>query len=333
MPGQIVVAANVLTAGLRADFWDTYERTYNGIKAKMVQVMDLDVPSDKLTEIYGYFLSAVYPRLWKRGEEMASKPFKSVQFQATNRDWQAKVEWHENDRQDDQTKSLRDRAASAGEHFATLDERVFFQINTNNTSDLDLLPAIPNAPDGVALFSATDGDGAARFGVTGGNIVAGAGVASGNAIRTDFFKAASRMRLFQDTEGQPLHDDSVIDAGYVIFFNATNWHAFAEAFQQGRTIGGLGAATAAAPTNIIMDSGLRVELVPTQRITDNDWFVYLKGVRKKPIFMQNRQPIREWYATMDNSDSARATKIEYAEWECRRGYGVALPYGAVKLDN
>jgi hypothetical protein len=331
MPGSIVVASNVLTAGLRADFWDTYERTYEGIKARLANVMQLDVPSDKLTEIYGYFQSAPYPRRWIRGEEMPNKAFKSVQFSVTNLDWAQRVSWHENDRQDDMTKSLRDRAQAAGEHFATLDERVFFQIN-NNSTDLDLLPSIPNAADGAALYSATDGDGSDRFGVSGGNIQSGAGVGSPVAIRSDFFKGIQKFRQFQDTEGQPLWDDSVIDSGYTVFFNVTNWQVFAEAFQQGRTVAATGASTAAV-TNIIMDAGLRVELVPTQRITGNDWFVYLKGARKKAIFKQNRQPLREWFATMDNSDQARNTKIEYMQWEARYGYGILLPYQAVKIDN
>lgn len=338
MPGSIVVASNLLTAGLRSDFWDTYERTYNGMQARLSKVMELNVPSDKLTEIYGYFLSSPYPRRWPRGEGLPNKNFKGVQFSVTNRDWAVRVSWHENDRQDDQTKSLRDRATAAGEHFATLDERVFFQINTGAT-DSQLLPAIPNAPDGVGLYSATDGDSANRFGVSGGNIVTGNGVASAGTIRSDFFNAIERFRQFQDTEGQPLWDDSVIDSGYVLFFNVANWQVVAEAFQQGRTmqiLQNVAAAenvAAATPTNIVMDSGLNVELVPTQRITDNDMFVYLKGARRKPIFKQVRQPIREWFATMDNSDSSRDTKIEYAQWEARFGYGVMLPYGAVQINN
>jgi len=330
-PGQIVIATDLLTAGIRADFWDVYEPMYDGLKAKLSDYMDLDVPSDKLTEIYAYAQSAAYPGRWKRGEEIPSKAFKGVQFSVTNKDWGIRIPWHENDRQDDQTKSIRQRAQSAGKNFATLDERVFYQI-LRGAVDTELLESIPNAPDGVALYSATDGDGAARFGVSGGNIITGTGVATPGAIQTDLFSALSRVRSFLDTEGQPLHDMSLIDQGVSITFNVNNWKVFAEAFQQGRTHSVI-SSTGAAVTNIIMDSGLRVDLTPTTRITDNDWFVFLRGVPHKPIFRQTRQPIREWFATMENSDSARDTKIEYAEWEARYGYGVMLPFATVQVNN
>lgn len=332
MPGSQVIAANVLTAGLRSDFWDTYEKTYAGLKDRLSQVMDLSVPSDKLTEIYGYFNSAPYPRRWVRGDSPSNKAFKSVQFSVTNKDYGLRVSWHENDRQDDQTKSLRERAAQAGEHFATLDERVFFQILTAST-DTDLLEAIPNAPDGVGLYSATDGDSADRFGVSGGNIESGGGVASSHAVRTDFFESMQRMASFKDTESQPLWDSSILDQGAIVMFNVNNWQVFAEAFLQGRTVGSVASATSAAPTNIIMDAGMKVQLVPTQRIADNDWFVFLKGSRRKPIFKQVRMPMRETIATMENSDSVRDTKVEYMQWDERSGYGVMLPYGTVKVNN
>src|SRR3990167_11105697 len=99
------------------------------MQARLSKVMELNVPSDKLTEIYGYFLSSPYPRRWPRGEGLPNKNFKGVQFSVTNRDWAVRVSWHENDRQDDQTKSLRDRATAAPPHFATFDERGVFLLH------------------------------------------------------------------------------------------------------------------------------------------------------------------------------------------------------------
>ena len=45
----------------------------------------------------------------------------------------------------------------AGAAWATLDERICFQLLTGNV-DNDLLPSIPNAPDGQAIFSSTPRD-------------------------------------------------------------------------------------------------------------------------------------------------------------------------------
>lgn len=327
MPPVPVHAADVLTAGLRADYWDTYFRTYDGLKPVLSQFMELDIPSDKLTEIYGYFLSAPYPRRWVRGQGIPTKNFKAASFQVTNKDYAVKVPWHANDRQDDQTRSLTDAAKGAGRNFATLDERVLVQIISGST-DIDLLESIPNAPDGVAIFSATDGDGAARFGVSGGNIITGTGVASSEAIRTDYFSALVRMRAFQDTEGQPLWDQSLIDQGVSIMFSSANEKVFTEAFKQQFTV-----QSSVSPTNIILDANKRVTLCPTPRLSGNDWFVFLSAVPRKPIFRQTRQPIQEFFETMDNSDEARRTKLESAQWDCRYGYGVMLPYGCAKVDN
>ena len=159
MPQNPVLAGDVLAAGLRNTFEDAYRQAAVEMSTALPKVMDLGLPSDKLTEPYAYFETAPYPVRWPRGEALKSKGFKDVGWTTTNYDWANKVEWHENDRNDDQTSSLYAQAAMAGEHFATLPERVFFQV-VNASTDLDLLPAIPNAPDGSALHAAT------RFGVS-----------------------------------------------------------------------------------------------------------------------------------------------------------------------
>ena len=329
-PTNPVYAAATLTAGLRADFWETYRITYGDVETRLSDVVNLGVSSDKLTEIYGYFESAPYPRHWPRGQGVPSKAFKSVQFNVTNLDWGRRVPWHVNDRMDDQTQSLFQMARMAGEHWATLPERVFFQILTG-TADAELLPAIPLAPDGANLYSATDGGGNPRFGVAGGNTFAGTGVATGAAVRTDFFDAIERFRLFQDTEGQPLWDDSIVDQGYVCFFNVANWRVFAEAFQQERTAELVAAGAGAGVTNIILASGVKVEMRPTQRIVGNNWIVFLKGSKLKSVFQQVRQPLFESNATWDNSDMVRDTGEEYIQWKSREGYGVLLPYQTIQI--
>lgn len=335
MPANPVMAGATLTAGLRADFARTYESRYAKVGLKLQDVMDR-VTSDKLEEIYAYFEAAPYPARWPRGSQIQSKPFGSVQFTIKNVDWGRRIEWHVNDREDDQTQSLFTQAQAAGANWATLDERVFMQIITG-TSDPDLLESIPNAPDGSALYATTAG-GSDRFGVSGGNTIESpAGVSTAGDVRTDLFTAVERTKLFQDTEGEPLWPDDVIDGGFVVYYNADNYQIFQEAFIQGRTMqvvqDGGSNVSGAAVTNVVLDSGLRVELRATQRITDNDWFLFLKDSPLKAVVRQERQPLRSFTATFENNPGTRDAKIEYIQWDSRTGYGVLLPYQTVRVNN
>ena len=319
-----VISGPMLVAGLRAEFADTYRSTYDGLKAKLGRVMQLGLQSEKLTELYGFFRSAPFPKLWKRGDEISTKAFDSLGFSVTNFDWGRRVKWHKNDRMDDQTKTLYDQAQQCGRNWATLPERIFFQILTGAV-DAELLPAVPLAPDGVALFSA-----AARFGNAAGNVVAGSGVATAAAIQTDFYSAMARFMSYQDTEGQPLLQPDVIDGKVILICNANNIEVFQKAFLQ-RTVES--SSLGSAPTNVILDALFKVEIWPTQRLTDNDWFVFLEGAPKKAIFQQIRQPMEYHAMTMDTSDSAATTKEEYTQWDSREGYGLGLPFGAIQVNN
>jgi len=330
MPNPVITGSQLVTF-VKTAFWDMWQIAYDEMKSRLAEVMELAIPSDRRTEWYGYYETAPYPKRWPDGETIASKNFQSRSFSVTNYRWGRRVEWSKDDRLDDLTKSLLDRARDAGGHWATLEERLYFQI-LMSTVDPDLLPAIPLSPDGVALFSATGPTGAARFGVTGGNIVATSGVASAAAIRTDLMTCLSRYRRFQDVEGQPLWDDPTIEKGLVVMFNPVNIEVFNGAFLQRVNAQAITTATSnAGVTNLIMDSGIPVKLWPTQRITDNTWFVALRGARKKSVFSQTREPLQEYFATSDNSDTTRDTRTEYIQWESRGSAGVAVPYGLIHV--
>ena len=51
------------------------------------------------------------------------------------------------------------------------------------------------------------------------------------------------------------------------------------------------------------------------------------------MFQQVRRTLRESFGNMSNSDSARQTKTEHIQWDERSGYGIALPYQTVKINN
>lgn len=320
MPLNPVVATEALARGLKQKFVDTYKTYVVGSEALVGQVMDLSEPSDKSAELYAYFESAPVVKRWPRGDARSTEGFRARSFEVPNYDWSAGVDWHDNDEQDDQTRSLPAQAADAGMSFALLPERVLFQY-LNAATDLDLLPALPNAPDGAALFAATDGAGNARFGVIGGNTMTGSGLTA-SAIRSDLFTIKGRARRALNTKNQPLLPPEFL-TDWVIIYGSHIEEVFAEAFLQSVTNdrqrdGGV--------SNTIMASGTKIILWSTPRITTNNWFARPVKVPHRSLFRQVRQEVRDNMADFTNSDQTRLTKIKSLYWDARFGFGLGLPY-------
>lgn len=335
-----VQAGDALARGVNNRFHDTYRSRYKGLSNTLGLVMDMEVPSDKETELYEYPESAPRPKRQDRGAGISSDIYRYVSFSVTNKAFATRVSWHRDDLRFDQTGRFRADADRAGAKMAILKERLFFQVLTADLSAsavAELLASIPNAPDGAALFSTTDGSGANRFGVSGGNIVTGSGVATSQDIRTDFFAAVNRMLRFQDTKGDPLHDPGIADQMIVIIAGETNREVFSEAFNQGRTLQtstvATGDSVGAAVSNVIMDSGHKVKLILTQRITDNDWTVHLAGDPLKAVFAQNASALETEIATASNSDLARDLQVESTTWRQLLGIGVNVPLNASQVNN
>lgn len=339
---QNVIAGSVLSGFIRTEFTRTYQRMITDVNARLRNVMQFGVPSSRLQETYAYFTAPAHPQRWVRGEDIHEQPFEDVTFNVVNYDWGQRIRWHRNDREDDQTASLLQQARSVGTGFALLRERIFFQILTNST-DAALLPAVPNAPDGASFFATTAG-GSNRFGVSGGNIVTGSGVSTAQDVRNDVYNGIERFHQFQDGEGQPLWPEALLDRGYTLIYNVANDQLVKEALVQSRTLqhiagstiegsAGTGENVGAAVTNIIMDAGMSLTLWPTQRISDNDMFLFANGSPIKAVFEQMRRPLTESVATAENSDQSRDTKEEYVQWDERFGVGLALPYQAIQINN
>lgn len=327
MSGNTVSSAQTLTAGIRAEFSDTYSRSYGGVQERLSSVAEF-IPSDKRTERYAYYESAPHWSIWNDGANIRSKSFKDATWTVSNRSFGIRVEWNRDDRRDDQTKSLLTRVKDAATSGPLLHERVIFQMMTGAT-DTDLLPSVPNAADGSALYSSST-----RFGASSGNLLTGSGVAAGPAIVTDFFSVMSQFASFQDTEGQPLWDPSVLDGGVVIYFKPANEKVFTEAFLQ--TIHSYANSTSnAGVSNVIQAAAKKVTLVATPRVTDNDWYAFLRQPTRKPFIVQERDPVTEKIVMYDDSMDAGvlASKVEFAQWDARFGYGIATPYATIKVDN
>lgn len=328
---NVAIADSVLTPGLRADFISAYDAAYQGMYAELSKIADLEKPSDKRTEIYAYFNASPHPKFWPSGAPIPEDTYDSVQFSCTNLKWGLRVNWKTEDQEDDQIGGLFQRVRDTGTHFGLLDERVIFQMLLG-TTDSDLLPFIPNAPDGVGLFSAVDGAGNARFGATGGNIVAGAGIGSPQDVKTSIYRALVRMGLFQDGRGQPMWGSALMKSEIVLVYamandevvrTAVETSLMAQAIQNIAATENVGGA---AIENILKKGGFRFILTPTQRITDNYIRVFATAAPHKPFFVQKRTGLEETIATRENSDQVRTTDNAYAQWRTRKGYGLFLPY-------
>lgn len=336
---QLVLNRATLTPGIRADFSTAYNHAYTGMYESMKDIADLEKPSDKRSEIYAYYKAAPYPERWPRGTAIPRSAFEAVQFSTANLKWGKRVDWEREDEEDDQLGGLFPRVRQVGEKFGTLDERVIHQIILGQTNP-KLLPAIPNAPDGAAIYSATDGDGADRFGISGGNIITGLGVAQPHLVKTSIYRALMRAAAFLDTEGEPMWGETIVKGRITLLYAMANDEVVRTAVEGGLTmvvaqnVAATENVAAAAIENVLVKkAGLSFNLAPSPRITDNDIRVFLGAAPHKPIFVQKRTALEEHVATADTSDTTRDLDIGYVTWRCRKGYGVFLPYGTILIDN
>jgi len=333
MPVNVPIAGPALARGLKNEFMNTWKLRTEDMERRLGSFFRGGIPSTQYAELYGYWEPPLYPSRRPWGEGVESKPFRARNFEVVNHSFSSSVEWYKHMRLFDQLGDLPRMAQRAGKNFATLNERVAMQIITGAT-DPSLLATAPNAPDGVGLWSATDSTGGARFSVTGGNILTGSGVLTPASILTDLYAGTARMAEFQDPNGQPANDPSILDGPMTVLYGVANNMVFRQAFiERFHAIGANTAQSNAAVSNLILDSGQSIRLVASSRITDDDWFIFADSMDVKPLFSQVAQPLEEHYSDESNSDRSRDLKIEGLTFESILGFGVNLPLGCVKVNN
>lgn len=329
MTGTASVLNGQLFAGdLMDTFESTYDQNYDNVVEAIGMICDLSPQTTLRTTKFGYRDTAPYPARRPRGEPPVLDGFKSYQYSVTAYNYASAVSWHRDDRMDNQVGDIVRDAQRAGDHFVWLPTAFTLEALKQSA---DLLYAIPNAPDGAALFSATDGAGNDRFGVSGGNLYSGNGITAAN-VRTDLFGAIMRMATFQNTKGRAFFPPSVRQVTVHVWFAADEQDVFAEAIRAD-LIHSVVSSTGAAITNLIMAGDLKIVLHPTAEITDNDYFIAREDAPVKPLFTLTREQLRSVMSTEENSDDARKTGNESIQFECRMGFGVNLPIGLIKVNN
>lgn len=325
--------------GLKSTFLSTYRPLNVRAQQGLGEIMDLGMTSDGAAEDYYYNLSAPHPSRVDITDEVEESGFGGRGFRVVNFPYETKVSWHADFEADDQTRSLVTRAREAGQNFGTLRERLFFQV-MQGTTDADLLPAIPNAGDGAALYSTTNGSGAARFGVTGGNIVSVADLSRPGNVRAAIFDGIERMGYFQDTKGQPRYpSDWITSVGITLVFSLQNLQLLIEAVRQNQTAaviqnaaGNENVAAASVDNPLLYLGSMPVRLMQSNRITGDDIYMFVRNANEKAIFAQTREPLRDYIYDFSNSDRTRDALVKSIKWRERLGVGVCgEPYQTVKL--
>jgi hypothetical protein len=316
------LSANLIN-GLSAEFNNTYKDVANRTADERLRmVMDVDgVQATNSNHDYGYKESAPHFEEWPRGANIPTEGIAGKSYNVVNHKFGKRIQWDEEEREDDQLGDLMEVARTSAEGAGLLAEEFFFDLLLGTTATL---PGTVIAPDGSSMFVST-----ARFGHADGNIVAGGTVGTTAGVVSIYYNVMARFRAFQDTKGKPLWKQPILDQGVVIVFSSAYEKVFEEAFLQKINVG---VVTTAGTTNIFDDARRKVTLWPTTYITDDDVYFFLKGAPIKPTFIQNRRGVRERSSLGDdnNSDSVRTTGKEYYQVDLRQGAGINVVYGAIE---
>jgi len=328
------LVSNPTTQFVLDQFDDAYEQK-KVVLSNLTSAFLAEWPTERPTERYTYLESVPQMGLWRRGQPRESKAFRAVSWTTDTYDYSVKVDWHRNDDRDHQgRRSIESKAQDAGNSAAAMPIRLATQVMEAAT-DNTLLPAIPTAPDGAAMFATTAG-GVARFGATNGNLLS-AGT-TGQTIRDSYFTALQQFLSFDDTEGFPLHDPDILNAGITVMYPIAMMQEMAEAFQWARPHYDLAGtsttltSTGSATTNIVQDFNIPVTPYVNPYLTDTaDYYFFLNGVSVKPLYRGIHEALTNDIYDRSNSDRARDEKIHSVGWDARWSIGVGPMYGAIKM--
>lgn len=315
---------------LRVDFWATYQANELQVDQRLNKIMNMSIPSTMASEAFGYAQAAPVARYWAEGDAIPSDEFITNLFLQRSYKFGIGVEIAQTSIEDDQSKMIMSRVLESAASFAMLKERHFYWLASGGTTvdAVQMQPNLPLAPDGASWFSATDGGGGNRFGVSGGNIQTTSGVGTPFAIIADGINAMARMAQFLNQENQPYWNPSDISREVAWVFNSANYLNFTQALQQMFVVSSSGNA---APSNIVIDAGLKIIPIPNPRLTTNNWMVFATNTPTKAPYWLERVAPKEVVGETGNSDVAREFDVFKLYVRSRGAIGLSLPVQCVAV--
>jgi len=323
-----------LTPGLKNEHVYAYRASYKGVEEDLGDILWLNASSEGEWEERAIAESAPHPARWDVGKAVTAKGFNYIQGTTVNYPYGLYVPWHEDQRSDDRTGSLMDVARDSGRNWALLSERIAYQF-IQGTSDTELLPAVPNSFDGIALYSSST-----RYGSANGNVVGSQSSATIQGIILGLMAAHRRYKELLSSSGQPFWSDSETKKMKVLYGTQLTL-VMAQALTQLNTLWKIsGTSTTDTSTqstmdNVLKTAGLDIVGLNSVRIADTDEFVFLRDlpVEKRPVFRQIREGLVEVFMTRGNSDQAALQGVEGFVFRSREGWGSPLAIATIQITN
>jgi hypothetical protein len=326
-----------LINGLSREFTNVYSDVQNRQSSSLLSAVMGRTPVDNRYQDFGYREAAPHVERWIRGNDMPLEGMGSKSHRLIVHNWAKGCEWHQDDREDDQTGSLMNDVRGIARSVDLADERAFFDMLLGQTN---FLPVTQNAPDGLPVFSSSD-----RFETSGGNIISGwTGNSSQDAI-DGYYDARTRLLSFKDGKGQPLWAPETVDSAGVIIVCSTAdqkiWDQGLKQTMQVVTVNAAGAenpgasgVAAGSASNLLLEANKGATLWPSSRVSSGEAYVIMRGTPVPAFFCGDRRAPREVSSLAGTTLAGDRTKragMEWIGWEFRRGYKSNLPYGCIKL--
>jgi hypothetical protein len=276
---------------------------------------------------YAWKDSVPFPSRWAYSAGRTYRTFKDRYIDISNTAYEISIPYNKYDEEDDQLGDVKSHISLATRRFLQLPDK-FLGEYLNNSADL--LPALANAFDGVALFSDVDGNGDARFNTTGGNIVTGSGTATTAAVKHDLMVAQRRFLRFRDTAGEIIfgEDDVKFENLHVIVPTAMN--GVIQELSKAQYLH-MDVASNTSESNIVMQT-FSSNINPYLS-DDVDWYVAVKHPYWRGLAYRAPQDVRQIIAEFSNSDHARKYNEECLYADVRCGMGVWAPWVIIKVNN
>lgn len=320
---SLIQNLNHTAYGLKAALFDVYRERRAALDPLIAKLATIE-QSTGASETYPEADSAAAPERWVEGTSIPKEAFGTGTMSITNFIYARGVEWLRSQVLDDRTGGINGqllrRARETGQKFGDLRLRLLHQIITAATNAA-LLPSVPNAYDGSAIYISTT-----RYGNAAGNIVTGSGITSVSLMQADIYSLIKRFRDMLDTQSRFIWSGADVDKGIMLVHGPTTEHILDLAVHSDVIQG-----SSAGVSNPLRKKN--IETANWSEITDSDIFGFLTGVELKAMLIQEREALQETEADFSNSDAARDKHLFSIDFFERLGVGVLAPMVTVKINN